>query len=59
MALLPIPLNWSSARNDLAEISLNSDDRPSRADLLSASLRAYGLAASEVEPLLSWTDPSD
>jgi hypothetical protein len=60
MALLPIPLKWSSVRDELAQISVNySDNSPSRADLLSASLRAYGLAPSEVEPLLSWTAPSD
>jgi hypothetical protein len=60
MALFPIPLRWHSVRDDLAAISANYPDcRPSRADLLAASLRAYGLAVSEVEPLLSWTSPSD
>ena len=60
VALLPVPANWSSVRHDLAEISITySDNRPTRADLLEASLRAYGLTASAVEPLLSWIGPSD
>jgi hypothetical protein len=60
MALLPVPLKWSSVRKELAELSMNySDNSPSRSDLLSASLRAYGLTPTEVEPLLSWTGPSD
>jgi hypothetical protein len=56
VALLPLPSNWSRARRLLAPIAelATSGDAPGADALLDASLRAYGLRESEVEPLLLW-----
>lgn len=56
VALMPIPGNWSTARRLLAPIARNASrgDAPGADALLAASLRAYGLSESEVEPLLLW-----
>lgn len=56
VALMPVPLNWSSARRILAPIAerASGGDAPGADTLLAASLRAYGLRESEVEPLLLW-----
>jgi hypothetical protein len=56
VALLPLPSNWSRARRLLAPIAerASSGHAPGADELLDASLRAYGLRESEVEPLLLW-----
>ena len=56
VALMPLPLNWSGARRLLAPIAEQASrgEAPGADALLAASLRAYGLRESEVEPLLLW-----
>lgn len=60
MSLLPIPRNWALVRNQLAAIyPTDPVDAPTPAELLEASLHAFGICADDVDPLLSWTRPSD
>jgi hypothetical protein len=56
VALMPVPLDWPAARRHLAPLAkaAMSDDPPGADALLTASIRAYGLRESEVEPLLLW-----
>jgi hypothetical protein len=56
VALMPLPLDWPAARRLLAPLArlAISGDPPGADALLTASLRAYGLRESEVEPLLLW-----
>lgn len=58
MALLPVPAEWTSARESLAALSSAPGVPPSDAELLAASLSAYRLPRSDVEPLLAWTGRS-
>jgi hypothetical protein len=56
VALMPLPLDWSAARRHLAplaRVAMNGAT-PGADALLTATLRAYGLRESEVEPLLLW-----
>jgi len=57
MALLPLPRNWDAARESLAVLE-ESREPACNADLLTASLTAYGLNRADVEPLLAWTGRS-
>jgi hypothetical protein len=57
MALLPLPRDWERARAVLAplgERALRDHTAVSAADLLEASLDAYGLPRHDVAPLLAW-----
>ena len=56
VALMPLPLDWSAARRHLAplaRVAMNGA-APGADAILTATLRAYGLRESEVEPLLLW-----
>jgi hypothetical protein len=55
-ALLPIPAPWGAARALLAPLAQRAcNGEPVGADeLLTAVLRAYGIARSDVAPLLRW-----
>jgi N-6 DNA Methylase/Eco57I restriction-modification methylase len=56
VSLMPLPANWSAARDNLAPIAERAmNGSPPDADtLLAAVLKAYHLRESEVEPLLLW-----
>ena len=51
MSLLPIPSDWPSARKILAGAHGAASDEA----LLAAALSAYGLADTDMRPLLEWT----
>jgi hypothetical protein len=56
-ALLPLPGNWRRARAilaPLAERARSSNDAPSDAELLDATLAAYELSLDAVAPLVAW-----
>lgn len=57
LSVLPIPRGWSRARTRLARIgaSARAGAEISDADLLDASIAAYGLEAADVMPLIAWT----
>ena len=57
MALLPVPKDWKRAVELLAPIAQRARDGepPSESVLLAAALKAYGLAASDIAPLLEWS----
>jgi hypothetical protein len=57
MSLLPIPRNWTRAREALCGVNSGAKTS-SDADLLGAALNAYGVTFSEVESLLAWTGHS-
>ena len=59
MALLPIPSDWAVARDALARLGGASAPGVSDAARLAAALAAYGLAATDAEPLLRWTGRSE
>jgi hypothetical protein len=57
MALLPLPIDWTRARDALAplgEAAVRTRRAPSDADLLDASLAAYDLRRRDVAPLVAW-----
>jgi len=57
MSIVPLPARWDRARAIMAPIAERAiqGDEPSRDDLLDATLSAYDLSLSEVEPLLEWS----
>jgi hypothetical protein len=57
MSLLPLPADWSRAREILAPVGerARAGDRPTEIALLDASLAAYGLDAEAVAPLVAWS----
>ncbi len=60
VSLLPIPDNWNRARLILAPLGERAmaGDVPTREEMLSASLNAYGVQFDEVKAMLTWTLPS-
>ena len=61
MSLMPIPVDWSRAREQLAplgERAMLGDVAP-QDEMLNAVLSAYGLRLRDVAPLLSWMQPCD
>ncbi|MEO7039663.1 MAG: DNA methyltransferase [Gemmatimonadaceae bacterium] len=56
MALLPLPRDWSSAREILAPLAIRAmdGDVPDACELLDAATRAYRLRAADVAPLIGW-----
>ena len=61
VSLLPLPLRWNRARKLLAPLGERAmqGDVPSEAELLAATLDAYGIDAARVQPLLSWSAGCD
>jgi hypothetical protein len=61
MSLLPVPNDWQRARELLAPLGERArlGDAPTREEMLSAALGAYGLEVRDVEPLLSWMVPCE
>ncbi len=61
MSLLPIPGDWTRAREQLAPLGQRAmlGDVASQDEMLNAALSAYGLRLRDVEPLLSWMQPCD
>jgi hypothetical protein len=61
VSLLPIPEDWSCAREKLAPLGERAmaGDIPTREEMLNAALSAYGVRLDDVQPLLSWTVPCD
>jgi hypothetical protein len=61
MSLLPVPEDWTRARDVLAPLGERAmlGDVPPQNELLYAALRAYGLELPDVQPLLSWMVPCD
>jgi hypothetical protein len=61
MSLLPLPGDWDLARRELTPLCMRAmaGDIPTDAELLNATLTAYGLSVEEIEPLLSWTHRCD
>lgn len=57
VALLPVPADWSRARDILAPLGERArcGSPPSEVELLDAALAAYGLDAAVVAPLVAWT----
>ncbi|MGH7646784.1 MAG: hypothetical protein ACREND_01600, partial [Gemmatimonadaceae bacterium] len=57
VALLPTPHDWTRAREILAPLAQRAGEGhdPDAGELLDATLRAYRLQQSEIEPLLEWT----
>jgi hypothetical protein len=57
MALLPIPNDWSRARDLLAPLgeSAANGNLPGDQCLLDASLEAYGVEARSMAPLVAWS----
>ncbi len=57
IALLPTPHAWSNARDILAPLAQRAQHghEPDSGELLDATLRAYRLRYSDIEPLLQWT----
>jgi len=55
-ALLPIPASWGRARALLAPLGQRAceGEPPGADELLTAALQAYGIARSDVLPLLRW-----
>jgi hypothetical protein len=59
MALLPVPRDWSRARELMAPVAARLMAEPDSArtagvELLEQCLRAFGLRHGEVAPLLTW-----
>ncbi len=61
MSLLPMPRDWSRAREQLAPLGERAmlGDVPPQDELLNAALSAYGLQLCDIQPLLSWMVPCD
>jgi hypothetical protein len=61
MSLLPVPNDWHRARDHLATLGERATlgDAPTRDEMLSAALSAYGLELPAVQSLLSWMVPCD
>jgi hypothetical protein len=61
MSLLPLPEDWSRAKEKLAPLGERAmlGDVPTHDEMLNAALSAYGLRLRDVEPLLSWMLPCD
>ncbi len=61
MALLPIPEDWSRARELLSPLGERAmlGDLPPQDEMLNAALTAYGLQLRDMQPLLSWMVPCD
>jgi Eco57I restriction-modification methylase len=61
MSLLPIPNDWPRARVHLGPLGQRgtAGEILCDAELLEATLEAYGLSATDMEPLLSWTARCD
>lgn len=57
MSLLPLPADWSRAREILAPVGerARAGARPTEIALLDASLAAYDLDAEVVAPLVAWS----
>jgi hypothetical protein len=57
IALLPTPRAWSHARDILAPLAQRAKRgrEPDSGELLDATLRAYRVRSSDIEPLLQWT----
>jgi hypothetical protein len=57
MSLLPLPANWSRAREILAPLGerARAGTPPTEIALLDASLAAYGLDSEVVAPLVAWS----
>ena len=57
IALLPTPRAWSHARDILAPLAQRAQRgrEPDSGELLDATLRAYRVRRSDIEPLLQWT----
>jgi hypothetical protein len=56
LSLLPMPADWDRAVSILAPIGQRARHgaSPSEAELLDASLDAYGVARDDVMPLVAW-----
>jgi len=56
VALLPLPRDWSYARELLAPLARRALDgsAPAASELLEAATRAYRLRATDVAPLIAW-----
>jgi hypothetical protein len=59
VSLLPIPTDWKRARDILAPLGERGcrGIPPSEADLLEASLDAFQVERTVVEPLVEWMSP--
>ncbi len=59
MSLLPVPEDWSGAREQLAALGRRAmlGEVPTQDELLNAALGAYGLKLDDIEALLSWMVP--
>ncbi|MGI9076513.1 MAG: Eco57I restriction-modification methylase domain-containing protein, partial [Gemmatimonadaceae bacterium] len=55
VALLPIPRDWTYARDVLAPFG-SALERPRPAELLAATMRAYRLRSADVAPLIEWSN---
>ena len=57
VSLLPIPREWSRAREILAPLGLRATegDIPPDDEILRGVLEYYRLGVDDIEPLLSWT----
>ena len=57
IALLPTPRDWLRARDLLAPLgaAARAGNPPSDLELMDACLAAYGIARSQVAPLVAWT----
>jgi hypothetical protein len=57
MALLPVPQRWEEARVQLAGVGRRATRNPecvTENELTRATLRAFGLRARDVAPLIAW-----
>ncbi len=56
LSLLPVPTDWHRARDILAPIgeAAHRGSAPTEADLVDASLDAYGVPLQDVAPLVAW-----
>jgi hypothetical protein len=56
MSVLPLPKDWSRAREALAPLGKRAmlGDVPPQDEMVRAALSAYGLRLRDMEPLLSW-----
>ncbi len=56
VALMPVPIDWARARRLLAPLAERAvrGEKPGADALLDATLRAYRVQESDVEPLLLW-----
>jgi hypothetical protein len=56
VSLLPIPNDWSRARDELAPLAERAlmGSIPTTCELLSAACRAYRVKQTDIDPLLAW-----